>query len=104
MTAYVVMLRERTTDPEALALYREQAPRAREAHPLTPLAFYGSHETLEGEDVEGVAILAFPSMAEARAWYSSPEYQAALPHRIAGSVSRVLLVAGTDEPPAGSPT
>jgi uncharacterized protein (DUF1330 family) len=99
VTAYVVIVRERTTDPDALARYREQAPLARVVHPLTPAAFYGPHETLEGDDAEGVAILSFVSMAAARAWYSSPEYQAALPHRTAGSISRVILVAGTDEPP-----
>ena len=98
MTAYVVLVRERTTDPDALARYRERAPLAREKHPLTPIAFYGLHETLEGEDVEGVAILSFPTMATARAWYLSPEYQAALPYRKQGSVSRAILVAGTDEP------
>ncbi len=98
MTAYAVIIRERTTDAGALARYRETAPRAREKHPVTPIAFYGPYEVLEGNPAEGVAILSFPTMAAARAWYSSPEYQAALPHRKHGSVSRVILVAGTDEP------
>lgn len=98
MSAYAIILRERTTDPDALQRYRDRAPLAREAHPSQPIVFYGEHETLEGEDAEGVAILRFPTMEAARAWYSSPEYQTALPHRLAGSVSRVLLVAGTDEP------
>jgi uncharacterized protein (DUF1330 family) len=99
MTAYAIVVRERTTDADALAQYREKAPLAREKHPVTPIAFYGLHEVLEGEPVEGVAILSFPTMAAARAWYSSPEYQAALPHRIQGSVSHVILVAGLDEIP-----
>jgi uncharacterized protein (DUF1330 family) len=96
-------VRERTTDPDALVRYRDLAPLARAAHPLTPTAFYRSHETLEGDDAEGVATLTFPTMAAARAWYFSPEYQAALPHHIAGSISRVLLVAGTDEAPQDNP-
>lgn len=98
MTAYAVITRERTTDPEALARYREKAPLARAKHPVTPIAFYGLNEVLEGDPVEGVAILSFPTMAAARAWYSSPEYQAARSHRVQGSVSRVVLVAGLDEP------
>ncbi|MCC2978326.1 DUF1330 domain-containing protein [Sphingomonas sp. PL-96] len=98
MTAYVVLVRERTTDPDALVRYRDRAPLAREKHPLEPIAFYGPHEILEGDEVEGVAILSFPSMAAARAWYLSPEYQAALSHRKQGSVSRVILVSGADEP------
>jgi uncharacterized protein (DUF1330 family) len=98
MTAYAIILRERTTDAAALALYREKAPLARDKHPATPIAFYGPHEVVEGDTLEGVAILSFPTMAAARAWYSSPEYQAALPHRIQGSASQVVLVAGIDEP------
>ena len=104
MTAYAIFVRERTTDPDAMEKYRELAPRAREFHPLTPLAFYGEHEALEGPDAEGVAILSFPSMAAARAWYGSPEYQAALPNRIKGSESRVILVAGLDEPAEDQPS
>ena len=98
MTAYAVITRERTTDAEALARYREKAPLARGKHPVTPIAFYGAHEVLEGGAIEGMAILNFPTMAAARAWYSGPDYQAALAYRLQGSVSRVVLVAGVDEP------
>lgn len=38
-----------------------------------PLAFQGVHEVLEGEPVDGIAIVNFPSMAAVRAWYASPE-------------------------------
>lgn len=99
MSAYVVFVRETVTDRQALDCYRELTPAARDAHPLVPLAFYGTHEVLEGEPVDGVAILDFPSMAAARAWYASPEYQAALPHRLRGSTGRVYLVEGTDAQP-----
>jgi uncharacterized protein (DUF1330 family) len=102
MTAYVVIVRERTIDATALGRYRNLAPLAREMHPLTPIAFYGEHEVLEGTPAEGVAILFFSIMAAARAWYSSDEYQAALPHRREGSVSHVFLVAGNDEAPGVS--
>jgi len=96
VTAYVVIIRDRTTNPDALARYRELAPKAREVCPLTPVAFYGPHIALEGDDAEGVAILRFTSMAAARAWYDSPEYQAALPYRQEGSLSRVFFVSGMD--------
>lgn len=75
MSAYVVLIRERTTDPDALQRYRELAALARKTLPLTPLAFYGLHDALEGEAAEGVAILSFPSMAAARAWYGSLQYK-----------------------------
>jgi uncharacterized protein (DUF1330 family) len=53
MTAYAVIIRERTTDP----------------------------------DDDGSSRLVL-----------EPEYQAALPHRQHGSISRAILVAGTDQP------
>lgn len=90
----------RLTDAEALDRYRDLAPRARVDHPLEPLAFYGAHEVLEGEPVDGIAILGFPSMDAARAWYRSEAYQTALPHRRQGSFSRMYLVESVD---AGAP-
>lgn len=99
MSAYVIFIRDTVSDPEALERYRELAPAARNAHPLEPLAFYGAHQVLEGEPVDGIAILRFPSADAARAWYASREYQTALPHRLRGSTGRLYLVEGTGAPP-----
>jgi uncharacterized protein (DUF1330 family) len=99
MSAYVVFVRETVTDPKALDRYRELTPAARDAHPLEPLAFYGNHEVTEGEPVDGVAIFRFSSMKAARAWYASPEYQAALPHRLRGASGKMYLVEGSDAQP-----
>jgi uncharacterized protein (DUF1330 family) len=52
MTAYAVIIRERTTDPDALARYRETAPLPREKHPAAQIVFYGPHEVLEGDPAE----------------------------------------------------
>jgi uncharacterized protein (DUF1330 family) len=103
MSAYVVFVRDTVTDAEALDRYRELTPAARGAHPFEPLAFYGAHEVLEGDSVDGIAILSFSSMEAARAWYASPEYQAALPHRLSGSTGRMYLVEGTDAQPDPGP-
>lgn len=94
MSAYVVMVRERTTDSEAMARYRELAPRARQGREMSSVAYYGSHQVLEGEGVEGIAILQFPSMAAAREWYESPEYSEARTHRMQGSSTKLFLVEG----------
>jgi len=51
---------------------------------------------LEGPATEGVAILRFPDMDAARAWYNSPAYKEAREHRFKGSEHRVLLVEGSD--------
>ena len=94
MAAYVVFTRERIIDPAEIELYRQKAPAAQEGHQLTPIAFYGNFEVLEGAAIEGAGILSFPSMEEARAWYRSPAYQEALKHRRLGSDYRIFLLQG----------
>lgn len=94
MTAYVILIREKLRDAEAMARYAEAAKSARGDYKLTPLAFYGAHEVTEGASADGVVILAFPTMAEAKAWYESPEYTAAKVHRFQAADYRVLFVEG----------
>lgn len=67
MSAYVVMLRERVTDPAELALYAGSARAARAGHDVTPVVGYGAMQTLEGAAFDGVLIHRFPSVADARA-------------------------------------
>ena len=100
MPAYVVFIREKTTDQAEMDQYAQTAPPARAGHDITRLAFYGELEVLEGPPAEGVAILRFPDMAAARAWYDSPAYQEARRHRQLGADYRVLLVDGSDAAPA----
>jgi uncharacterized protein (DUF1330 family) len=94
MSAYVVYVRDRITDPEEFKKYEESAPAASAGHPVTPLAFYGAVETLEGEPVDGAVILEFPTVAEAKAAYNSPLYQEALKHRLKGAEYRVFIIEG----------
>ena len=61
---------------------------------LKPLAVYGNMETLEGEAPDGVVMLEFPTVEDAKAWYFSPGYQAAAEHRRKGANYRVILVEG----------
>lgn len=74
MSAYFVMIREKTTDPASLAEYGPRAALAAQGHPLKPLAAYGALDQVEGDGVEAAVILEFPDMAAARAWYDSPSY------------------------------
>ncbi|AUG53522.1 DUF1330 domain-containing protein [Thalassospira marina] len=100
MTAFVVLIREETTNPADLDQYREKAPLARDGHAITPVAFYGMQEVLEGPDFEGAAILRFPTMEEARARYHSPAYETARQYRQKGSISRVFIIEGIDAAPS----
>jgi uncharacterized protein (DUF1330 family) len=94
MSAYVIYLRDRIVDPEELRKYEEAAPSASVGHAVTPLAYYGEVETLEGPRVDGAAVIEFPSLAEARAAYEDPRYQEAMKHRLKGAEYRVFVVDG----------
>ncbi len=94
MAAYVILIREKLRDAEAMARYGEGAKAARGDHPITPLAFYGKHEVTEGPDADGVVILSFPDMAAAKAWYDSPAYTEARAHRFQAADYRVIFVEG----------
>ena len=94
MSAYVIFVRDRITDPDEFSKYEQSAGAAAAGHPLTPLAFYGALDTLEGPPVDGAVVLEFPTVADARAWYESPLYQQALTHRLKGAEYRVFIVEG----------
>jgi uncharacterized protein (DUF1330 family) len=49
---------------------------------------------IEGAEVEGVAILEFPSFEEAKAWYENPIYRKAKKHRLKGGIYRAIIVDG----------
>jgi len=96
MSAYVIFIREATTDAPEMQQYAQTAPAARAGHDITRLAYYGQLDSLEGPAAKGVAILRFPDMDAARAWYTSPAYQEARIHRLKGAEYRMLLVEGRD--------
>lgn len=94
MPAYVILIREQTTDAQELETYRKKSPAAAAGHNITRRVVYGRFETLEGTEPEGIVVLEFPTTEEAKAWYESPAYQDALVHRKAGSISRAFVVEG----------
>ncbi|TVY07517.1 DUF1330 domain-containing protein [Paenibacillus cremeus] len=94
MSAYVIFIREKTTNIEELEIYASKAPSGLAGHSLKPLVMYGTHEVIEGPDVEGAAVLEFPGIEEARAWYYSPAYQDAVKHRLKGGTYRGMIVEG----------
>ncbi|MFF5333159.1 DUF1330 domain-containing protein [Streptomyces sp. NPDC013181] len=51
-------------------------------------------EVVEGAWPGAVVVLAFPGMAEARAWYASPAYQELVPLRTRHMAGDVVLVEG----------
>ena len=94
MPAYVIFIKNSTTDAEELKTYGQKAAGAGAGHPIKPLAFYGPLEVLEGDPAEGVVLIEFPDKAAAKAWYDSPAYQDAKQHRLKGADYRVILAEG----------
>ena len=94
MAAYAVFIRESTSNPSELETYSQKVGRTLTGHPVTVLAAYGRHEVLEGAEVEGVVILEFPSLDEAKAWYDSPAYREVREHRFRGADYRAVIVEG----------
>lgn len=95
MPAYMLFIRETPIrDANEMAIYSEKN-RANPRDPnLTPMVIYGAIEALEGEAPDGVVMLKFPTVADAKAWYHSPAYQAAAVHRRNGADYRAMIVEG----------
>lgn len=95
MPAYFVAVRTApiTNDAE-MGTYGRMARASMADHPVTPLAAYGQIRSTDGPDTDGAVILSFPTFADAEAWYDSPAYQEAIPHRFAGADYRTFIIQG----------
>jgi uncharacterized protein (DUF1330 family) len=95
MPAYVIVTRQGPLrDQAAYDEYVRIGSENRVANNMNVKVLYGAIQPLEGKAPDGVVILEFPSMDEAKAWYDSPEYQAAVPHRIASGDWSAMIVEG----------
>jgi uncharacterized protein (DUF1330 family) len=94
MSAYLIFTRDKTLDEHELATYSKDAPATLAGHEVKVLAFYGSHEDLEGVSTEDTAILEFPIIEAAKAWYNDSLYREVREHRFKGATYRVILVEG----------
>ena len=94
MPAYAIFIREKTRDQSALDQYSPLAGASIQGLPVKVLAAYGRQEVLEGPAGEGVVIVEFPTLEEAKAWYDSPAYREAREHRFRGADYRAMIVEG----------
>jgi uncharacterized protein (DUF1330 family) len=93
MAAYIVFTRLHTRNVEELGRYAKLAPSFLAGHNIKWLAPFGSPlEVVEGAAAEGIAILEFTSLAEAKAWYASPAYQEASKFRHQGADYSAIIV------------
>ena len=96
MSVYMIVYLESITDATELAEYRRIGVPTLAASKAKFLVRNGRFEMLEGPAPQSVLMLEFPTMADAKEWYESPQYQEALQHRYAGATCRALFVEGLE--------
>lgn len=99
MPAYMIFTRVGpVTDQAEMDLYsganRANAGTSVAQFGLKPLSIYGALDAVEGPAPEGIVLLEFPTADAARAWYASPEYQAAVKHRLRGAPYTAVIIEG----------
>ena len=95
--AYVISEADATTDLAAIKKYGEKVPET-----LAPFNGHyrfivagGKTQSLDGEaPPQGIVVIAFDSVEQARAWYDSPAYQAIKPIRQSAVKGRMFIVEG----------
>ena len=101
MAAYLIAGND-VTDPESMQKYIEGVGPTLEPYGAELLAPMPEDLVMGGKVVhrEGdfkpsrVVVVKFPSMEKAQAWYDSPEYQAVVGFRLAGSEGSLFIAEG----------
>jgi uncharacterized protein (DUF1330 family) len=87
------------TDQAIYDQYKELATASVAAHGGVYKVRGGKIEAVEGEPItDRFVVLEFPDTEAARTWYNSPDYQAALPMRLAAATTRRLFFVEGYEP------
>lgn len=84
------------TDPEAYKGYQDRAAAVFSEYGAVFLARGGESVVMEGPSLKRHVIIRFPTLADAKACYTSAAYQEAKRHRESSAVVHVTLVDGAD--------
>ena len=94
MAAYLIANIE-VTDSAGFAEYQQKVPATIAAHGGRYLVRGGAAETLEGAWLpKRCVVLEFPSMAQLKTWYASPEYRPLIAIRERTTQSDLVIVEG----------
>ncbi len=97
MAAYVIF-DVKVQDAAGYEEYRQAGSPSVSRHGGKYLVRGGRVEVLEGDwEPSRVIVIEFESFDQAKRWYNSPEYQAALPGRLRAAVSKVFVVEGNTQ-------
>jgi uncharacterized protein (DUF1330 family) len=95
MSAYILFIRESSVRVQAEIDAYHATLHVTQPEPKPKLlVVYGAMESLEGAPPDGIALLEFATMEDAKSWYFSAGYQAAALHRKNGAEYRAVLVQG----------
>ncbi len=94
MPKALIISRIDIADPEAYGRYRDAATEAIKKYGGRVLARGGRSEALEGRARARNVVLEFDDYDAARAYYFSPEYQAAKAHRAGAAEMEIVVVEG----------
>lgn len=95
MPAYLIVLRkEPIRNADAMNEYQRRTREINSDIKMTPKVVYGAIECLEGAAPDGVVMLEFASVEEARRWYHNEDYQKALPYRLQAAEHEAFIVEG----------
>ncbi len=96
MAAYLVA-KVKVTDWERYRRYMALTPDAIHRHGGHFIVRGGERVTLEGPDDEDrIVVIAFPSLDQVKAFYASPEYQAAKALREGAAIASLIAVDGVE--------
>ncbi len=94
LSTFVIVVMKHTRDEKELKEYRRIGIPSLQSTNVKFRVRPGPVEVLEGEPVEAVVVLEFPTREEAKEWYNSPVYQEALTHRRKGAECHAFMVDG----------
>ena len=95
MVAYLIVAVYDVTDPVGFEEYRNLVGPMLASYGGKSIAYSDSVEVMEGDwALKGFMVAEFESPEQAKRWYNSPEYQAALPMRKNSTDSGLIMGAG----------
>jgi uncharacterized protein (DUF1330 family) len=94
MAVYFVYICQEVVDRSELETYWSKIGPTLEGYGARSVAAYTPFEQLEGDAVDGAAVVEFPSMELAKGWYNSPPYRAIMHYRQQGARYIGLLMEG----------
>jgi uncharacterized protein (DUF1330 family) len=93
--AYIIA-RITVTDPDKYAEYVKDASAAIRQYGGRPLVRGGAYAELEGGSRPRNVVIEFESLDQAKAYYHSPEYQAAKAKREGAGIAEIVAVEGVE--------